>query len=349
MTWQTSGTSVVILGAGFSAAATEGRMPLMKGFFDRLNGSDCPLLHELVTVVAGQPELANVESVLLALDQFKTSPDLVLEGWADKWKRNLKEVHRELAEYTLARLKPALDIDSDNWAVQLLGNAGTGTTVISMNYDNIADRVLSCRKTVRHGDHGTCPHCKMGWLLKKACSCTGRNTDLSESEWRGTLIKPHGSIAWRRCLNPSCCSFDCLVADCRCEPFKPTKCPNCRGACGPVMVMPTMSKSLEDVKEIGIMWKAARMAIEVAESVLLFGFSMPESDELLMQMVRASIHKNRRLQRVTVIDLEPEPIVKRFKRCIPDDLDVQACTFAVERGTQPAWFELVPVPWSVCG
>lgn len=38
--WKLADVSIVIVGAGFSAAATDGRVPLMGNLFDRLDGSD---------------------------------------------------------------------------------------------------------------------------------------------------------------------------------------------------------------------------------------------------------------------------------------------------------------------
>lgn len=52
MDWDMETTSVVIVGAGFSAAATDGKMPLMTGFFDRLTKEDFPDLFEFVTEAA---------------------------------------------------------------------------------------------------------------------------------------------------------------------------------------------------------------------------------------------------------------------------------------------------------
>ena len=257
----------------------------MRTFFDHLEVETFPLLYDFVAGVVGDPKEANVESVLLTLDQIRTSPMAVLTGWADRWKDNAAEINRQLAEYTLSRLKPCLNIAEDNWAANFLADCGPNTTVVSMNYDNIAERIMSNRYGMIHGNVNiTCPHCKMRLILSKGCSCLGK-LELLESDWRGALIKPHGSIAWKRCLNPTCCSYECLVADAQCMPFEPCNCPSCHDKCGPVLVMPTMSKNLGDTPEIGVMWQAARKAISDAESILLFGFSMPASDELLMQII----------------------------------------------------------------
>lgn len=335
--WDLSTTSVVILGAGFSAAATDGRMPLMGTFFDRLDKADSPLLYEYVSTVDCDVKKANVETVLLNLDQIRTSPDSVLKGWGEKWKANLPQLQAELEQYVLGRIKAGLAVEPDNWATGVLAQCGVNTSVISMNYDNIAERVLSC-KAHRSKPRLPCPHCKMVALLNKSCNC-GFREEMGDGDWRGALIKPHGSVAWKRCKNHGCCNFECLVADAQCKPFEPCKCPNCCEDCSPAIVMPTMGKHLDDLPEIGVMWQAAHNAIADAESILIFGFSMPMSDELLTQMIRATIHKSNKLRRVAVVDIDPEGVVGRFERCLPDKLPVEATLFKVVPGEVPTWLE----------
>ena len=332
--WDMSEVSVVILGAGFSNAATDGQMPLMSNYFADIDVSQFSLLSEFINTVAGDSRTANVETVLLALDQIRTSPKSVLSGWAEEWHSRQAELNLQLTQYTLARLSVSLTYEADNWAANVLAQCGPNTTVISMNYDNLAERILSNRKgIVHHGPDRNCPHCRMRDLLQHACSCAGKH-EIDDETWRGALIKPHGSVAWRRCINASCCSYECLVADERCRPFQPCNCPNCEHRCSPVMVMPTMSKNLNDIPEIGVMWQAARHALADAESILIFGFSLPNSDELLTQMIRNSIHCQKRLKRLGVIDFDPDAVIDRFKRCVPGDCDVYATPIAVS-GTQP--------------
>ena len=345
MDWAIDSTSVVVVGAGFSSAATDGKLPLMTGYFDRLKKDEFPDLFEFVRQVGCNQicqriEDANVERVLLAVDQIRSSPDAVLEGWLDRWKKQLPAIQEQLSYYTLARLRDALQVSNENWAAQLLANCGPGTTVLSMNYDNIAEKVLSNRKGMRHGNrYPTCPHCKMRLLLHRACSCDGREK-LTDDSWQGAIIKPHGSIAWRRCLNPKCCSFECLVADEQCRPFEPCQCPACNASCAPVLVMPTMSKNLNDLPEIATMWQAARLALCQAESLLLFGFSLPTSDELLVQLIRSSCHDGGALKRVASIDLDPESVLDRFESCLPIGYKVDTVAFPVVRGEVPIWLNV---------
>jgi hypothetical protein len=260
---------------------------------------------------------------------------VALKGWAEKWKTELPQLRQELEQYVLDRIKAGLELEDDNWALNLLAGCGVNTSVISMNYDNIAERVLSC---VAHTSkpRRPCAHCKMIALLQKSCNCEARRV-MEDRDWRGALMKPHGSIAWKRCKNSDCCSFECLVADCDCLPIEASKCPQCCEPRSPAIVMPTMSKHLDDLPEIGVMWQATRSAIAAAESVLIFGFSMPASDELLAHMIRATIHQSRKLRRVAVIDLDPDGVLKRFERCLPEDQSIEATLFKVTPGVRPDW------------
>jgi hypothetical protein len=98
-----------------------------------------------------------------------------------------------------------------------------------------------------------------------------------------------------------------------------------------------MSKNLDATPVIGVMWQAARKAIAEAESILMFGVSMPTSDELFMQMIRASIHAERRLRRLASIDIDPNGVLERFHRCVPRGMSVEAKPYPVIAGTTPAW------------
>lgn len=308
----------------------------MNNFFDCLDSKQEPHLLECVSCVANNYRTANIEQVLVTLEQIRTSPDDMLKEWGGRLEVNSPLFRRELSLYMLRRLKQGSDIPSNNWAANWLANFGPTTTVISMNYDNIAERILS--SVAHEAAHWPCPHCMMCELLQKACSCEGRNKQFSRRDWQGALIKPHGSIAWKRCATPGCCNYGCLVADRQCRPFEPCHCGACREDCEPVLVMPTMSKNLSVIPEISAMWTTATMAIAEAESIAIFGFSMPTSDALLMHMFRSAIGLNRRLKRVAAIDINPDSVLSRFSDCVPSDCKVSYIPFKVTPGERPDWF-----------
>ena len=59
--WDLQTTSTVIIGAGFSNALSQGKMPLMATYFDQLNQDDWPDLFEFVASVKCDPRTANIE------------------------------------------------------------------------------------------------------------------------------------------------------------------------------------------------------------------------------------------------------------------------------------------------
>ena len=335
--WATGDVSVIILGAGFSAAVTNGKMPLMGNFFEGINRSKYQSLIEFIESIEGDINKANVENILLTLEQIRTSPDSLANKLGLKSKQQYSEINQQLTHYILERLQTGCHVTPDNWAVQILAGASEKTTVISMNYDNIAERILSKRRGLtHHGDESNCPHCKMRMILEKSCNCSSREA-IGKCDWEGALLKPHGSIAWRRCLNPDCCSYECLVADKRCRPFEACYCPQCNTECAPAIVLPSMSKNLEKIPEIQAMWNASYDAISEAESILVFGFSFPQSDALFTQLVRKAICTSPKLREFAIIDLNPDDIFKRFEKCIKTNHNVYGTCFPVIKNEPPEW------------
>jgi hypothetical protein len=334
---QATGRSVAILGAGFSVAATNGQMPLMRTFFDQLDSKSFPELFSFVAQVAGDPAKANVEEVLVGLDQVRSAPSPMFNRWTVNMRAAEPQVQRQLAAYTIGRLRAHGPARGYNWAKDLLLNLKPETTVVSMNYDTVAERLLSNRRGLtHHSPNATCPHCRMRFLLAAACSCDGRKP-LEACNWRGAFLKPHGSISWKRCLNSDCCSLQCLLADSYCRPFDPCPCSDCGKECCPVLVMPTMSKRLDDLPEITLMWEAMYEAVKEAEQILFLGFSLPMSDRLLTMQLQDALKENSSLKTVACVDLHPHEVLNRFRDFVRPRSNVAYHGFTVEPGTLQAW------------
>ncbi|MFO0906459.1 MAG: hypothetical protein U0939_25870 [Pirellulales bacterium] len=343
--WDFANTSLVILGAGFSRAATNDGTPLMKGYFDRLKKDKYPDLYEFVLETGCDQscrmiEEANIEEVLLTLDQIRASEPRVCKGWMDEWKDKVPLLRRHVGEYTLFRLLDAIRIDSCNWAVNVLASTGFNTTFISMNYDSVAEVILAHRRGTRHCDGGNCPHCKMRQLLEATCNCAIRS-DVVGDLWKGALLKPHGSIAWSRCVNPGCCKAECIVAECNFTPVAGKTCSMCRELCDLALVLPTMSKSLSEMPEIATMWQAANRAASEAESILFFGFSLPTSDALFARLIQQSC-KSGKVRRVGVIDLQPHEVIGRMRRLVPATCTIEFTELPVPKQGIPDWFQANP-------
>lgn len=331
-----SGTSVAILGAGFSRTASFDTLPLMQDFFVGLDANRYRELAFFVETASRQAGSANVEELLVLLDQIQHASPTMFDHWSHDWYADSAVIQRQLEDYVISRLHRRFF--PVNWALEIVRSFKSSVTTISMNYDTLAERVLSNRPGLRHRTPNTnCPHCRMRQLLQCACNCDDRR-DLEQCDWQGALIKLHGSIAWMRCGNRDCCLHECLVADEHCGQFSQTICPNCAVACRPVIVMPTMSKRLNEIPQIKVMWDAARGALKAAHRILLFGFSLPKSDGLLTMMLRESFALNSQLKHIACIDLYPVPVLERIQRCVPEGVDVHYHPLQVVRGQKADFY-----------
>lgn len=330
-------TDVVFLGAGFSKAATDGNAPVMADFFEELDRRKYWELWSFLDQLTANPRHANVEHTLLTLDQLAISPLEGVEPFFDEVRARHQRVRRELDSYILERLGK-LKIPEDNWAAQVLHRASATTTVITTNYDNLAERILSCQKGLHHRTRNTnCHHCKLCAILDDECKCNG-GMSLDEA-WRGSLLKLHGSISWRRCTNIECDTRHCLLPDQHCRVFSNEKCNSCGGECGPVLVPPSMVKTFDKFRGLKQVWNAAYQALSVARSILFCGFSFPTSDVLISQMLRSALTTKTRPLEIGIIDLDPSKPVNALEELLGDcEDDIRIYTYEVPRsGEKPTW------------
>lgn len=330
-------TDVVFLGAGFSKAATDGSAPIMADFFAELDRRKYWELWSFLDQLTGNPRLANVEHTLLTLDQLAISPLEGVEPFFDEVRARHQRVRKELDSYILERLG-TIKFPPDNWAAQVLHGASSTTTVVTTNYDNLAERILSQQKGLRHRTPNTnCHHCKLCAILDDECKCNG-GMSLDEA-WRGSLLKLHGSISWRRCANLECGTQQCLLPDQHCRVFSNETCITCGSECGPVLVPPSMVKTFDKFRGLKQVWNAAYQALSVARSIIFWGFSFPTSDVLISQMLRSALTTKKRSLEIGIIDLYPSKPADALEALLGDsEDDIKIYTYEVpQSGERPKW------------
>ncbi len=331
----TPNTAVYLLGAGFSACITGGQLPLMAGFFDNLSPEEFPTLYDFVHAYGGDVAMANVEKVIGWLDQLSEAP-LTDAGDADKWRRDEPEIRLQLGHYTLKRLYPA-NFQPDHWGVCVLASADEQTTVITTNYDNLAERILSNKISATHGgSNPNCHHCRMRRILLHDCECN-ESSPGAQPDWRGSVLKLHGSIAWKTCSNRLCRQFRCLVAECDCRPTDDFQCPCCGKKCESVLVLPSQHKHYKQYPHLSRIWDSAQKALLDAKWWLVFGFSLPDSDHWVQWLIRKALASGR-VERISIIDINPESVARRFKQLQATGSAVNVETFTVPSGdSHPTW------------
>lgn len=329
---------LILLGAGFSACVTGGQAPVMSNFFRRLNASRYPHLAKFLSDEFGDPHASNVEEVMLALEQISTCPPKLKPTLFPFCRDQSESIRRDLCAYCLACLSDLKFDRSGHWATHLLTDIGKSTTVITTNYDNLAERLLSNRPgSIHHGSNTDCHHCKMFRLLIHECGChvTGQEP---KPDWRGSIIKLHGSIAWSRCINRHCCNFECLTPEVHCRPYDLSPCTACGHKRTPVIVLPSMSKHLNEFPEIATMWNAAHEALLTAKNLLVFGFSFARSDQLFSQLFRNALASNPGISRITVIDRHPEDVIQRLTPSLPASRPISLMALLVNAEEKiPKW------------
>jgi NAD-dependent SIR2 family protein deacetylase len=328
---------VVFLGAGFAHAATEGAAPLMRNFFDRLDERKYWSLWHFLNQCYDDPHSADIEDALLRVDQLAMAPLDGVDRFFDECRRRCSEIHHELDAYVVERLAH-LEI-KPNYASNLLFQAGKHTTVITTNYDNVAERILSGRPGLVHRVPQTnCHHCKMCRILRRDCEC-GPTSAIEEPSWQGSLLKLHGSVAWRMCRNSQCDQASCLVPDAHCRPFEEETCACCGEPSSPVLIPPSMVKSFGDFAEIRRMWNAAYEALTQATNVLFFGFSFAQSDALICEMMRSTLGRSKNLKQVGIVDIAADHVAEQIRSVLSDRSDVTVTTFfATGDYSRPDWF-----------
>lgn len=334
--WSSTSTDVMFLGAGFSRALSKGKAPLMGTFFDELDDREYWTLSKFLSECFGSPRQANVEEAILRLEQLAVAPFTAsIDAFIGQCRKRYTEVCRELNDYTLIRLS-ALEC-TERWVDCILSYCSQSTTVITTNYDNLAERILSNRPNLRHHIEDTnCHHCKMCQIISGSGIASRVDPD---PIWKGALLKLHGSIAWTICSNADCTDKKCMLPDKHCAPAKDGECERCGNKYGPALVLPSMVKKFEALPGIHRMWDSAFSALQQARQVLFFGFSIPSSDAVIAEMIRCTLGRSQLIERIGVMDVNPDAPIERLRKILPNERSIQIDSFPVlANGEVPLWY-----------
>lgn len=142
---------------------------------------------------------------------------------------------------------------------------------------------------------------------------TSESTEMEKALCRVKLLKLHGSANWALCQN--CGIINVL-------PFGPASVahshPTC--VCGEVMdgrlIVPPAWNKEEYLPLLKPVWQSAAKALGEAQRVWLLGYSMPESDKFFEYLLALSLHQNKHLDEVVIVNSDGvhiEKFVKLFR------------------------------------
>jgi len=306
--------TVYFLGAGASHASRFS-LPLMKGFFNKKDFSEAeyPNLKEFIHQVAPHTDIEGVN-----LEDLITHLELSLDDMGAKWQeeRTLeRKARQELYTYIRKRLSlPEKGPYYCELHLKLAKTLEDVDSILTLNYDLVMDFALLQEAKDRDQRRSS----PKGDILERSHYLLHDLELAAVAEWptryydhigKGLYIKLHGSIDWLYCPNPVC-NYHQLVFISR-QPGRPridpgAPCSGCGTALSPVIVPPTMRKSLQRFPKLGYLWNAAFRELKEANRLIFFGVSLPKSDYLLRWLIRESTVSRERSPELILIDLEQE-------------------------------------------
>ena len=245
--------------------------------------------------------------VLSLIDTALDRDDAFSAAWPPSRLREVRDALEysiyALLEYRLKSVGPHYA----NFFVRLFSTHDPdAVTVISLNYDIIADNAMSAlaeRRGAVFPDYGC---------------------DIATEQYRrapklGTLLKPHGSLNWLYC--PNCHRLDIGIAESGRRTVKVLQalyspatslderyervrgCKDCGTLQRPVLITPTHRKDYRN-PHIARVWYEAGRALREATRAIFIGYSMPDDDVDVVYLFKRGLEKVER-RAITVVEYAP--------------------------------------------
>lgn len=285
---------VLLLGAGASAAS-DFNLPTMAGFFDA-ELSEYPELISFLKWFYPQkpPAEYNLEEVLAYLDISRARMHVWGFGSREVSYGNEPLAYDSLIEFVQRRL----DIPkgkSCSLHKRLFENLQPTDTILTLNYDLIADRALF--EIEKDPEKGKLPQdsrmCKLQALLSELRIFAESPPSLIPREQEtGFYIKLHGSLDWLYCPTVGCRNNTNLFAveiSAFPELIEGNPCRFCGTAVKSFIIPPVATKRLEDRGRMAFLWNLALRELIQARHIVLIGLSLAPSDFELRWLIRQAV------------------------------------------------------------
>lgn len=283
---------VLILGAGASAAS-DFHLPTMAGFFN-YNISDYPVLKDFLEWFYPNKSIQdyNLEEVLSYLDISKARHQF----WGFQYIEGFNGKASSVYDETIKFIKERLMTEKDKVCSvhhRLFEILDPKDTIITLNYDLIADRTLTdIEKDPKTGKLSQESRMgKLQALLGELRIWADPPPSLLSRELEtGFYIKLHGSIDWLYCPTIGCRNNQNLFAvepSAFPEQREGNICRLCGAAIRSFIVPPVATKRLEDRGRLAFLWHLAlRELVRTNCNMTLFGVSLAPNDFELRWLLR---------------------------------------------------------------
>ena len=190
-------------------------------------------------------------------------------------------------------------------------------SIITLNYDLVVDNVLS---KLQRNDSGGLDNgqLKSGyWLIEVRTPYGGRLSSSLPIGKGGFYIKLHGSIDWLYCPNPDCFNNKHFLPNYIDSPDSHNNIGDPCRICGTgydiAIVPPSMKKSFEKFPKLGLLWHVAFEKLRGAETIIMIGMSLPESDYYLRWLIREAMIKRDKPPILIIVNTEESDVYKAKK------------------------------------
>ncbi len=319
-----------IIGAGASKAVWD--LPVMDGFLE-----DCkPELEELGVAPSDLERYVNMRFGSVAevnLEELLADLENTLSGLGGMWFGSSVHPHRVKADQVraqllhvikkrLGRIDLSLTTGPDLAGYdRVFSSVKQDDTIITFNYDCGIKRY--CRQATPPTTQTTTINNMIlkseNFLLRRVVNYVSG----TDSFGSGCLIKLHGSVDYQTCSNAHCPDQEVVFGPVGEGPISGGLCPTCGASLEALIVPPTITKAFDRFPKLCLMWRAAMNALLYAQTLLVWGFSCPESDHTfawLLRYLRSAATIGRLpLRRVIVIDPDHADVTRKLMQLLPPD------------------------------
>ncbi|MBD3339728.1 MAG: hypothetical protein GF353_11505 [Candidatus Lokiarchaeota archaeon] len=339
---------VYILGAGASYADDK-RFPLMKSVFEgfqnpRENSNKSwaeiyPNLLNWLKQNYSDYRSANIEEILTYLDFLRD--DYIFDDipyTAEAIRNELNVVNLELVEYLQKRLNPKSNINNFKLHNALAKKLKPEDSIISLNYDEIIETVLIAHNRSQENIKKLPQLLNLQYLISKISnreslfSSLGFNFQAEDGP--GYLLKLHGSLFWTSCATSNCpnrfyinMSNEDHIIENEEEYYKnpgfdyfpniPAFCEICGGKLEKIFIYPTAFKQFNLFPKLRVIWQKAYRILENATHYVLIGYSLPETDYHVRNLIRKACFSGKG-RSWRIVDPDWKKVLKRLKPLIED-------------------------------
>lgn len=303
------GKTSIMLGAGASKGS-EFELPTMASFFTAGELNSRPALRDALNALCPDVDPAdyNLEDILSFLDLSRNRH--AAWGFAEYDARvEAERMYREVIAYVRQRLHiPPKTVCGVHR--KLFEKIDPRDTVITLNYDLIADYALEgLHSNVGQGQRDRVD--KQRTMLGNFGVWDEFPASLLPDERDGgLLIKLHGSLGWKSCVNAEC-QNSCFI-------YMPKKnseststgdgpCRFCGGEFVDQIIPPVATKRAGDRGRIAFLWHLALRRLIESDRVAFIGVSFAPSDFELRWLVRQAFYRRPEIvRRVDLVDPRSE-------------------------------------------